>query len=183
MRQRLAELERAETVQRQAVSHPQLATEPPHDPLEAALAPFPDTAKEWLRAHREILSDPRANAALQHFHYVAKEESGEEYSPAYFERLEHHLGLRSAAAPEPDVSNETIAQPAPRRQSGGPVSAPVSRESPSWSSGRPASESRVNLTGQELELAHTLGLSPQEYLEGKKRMLREKQAGLHDHGR
>jgi hypothetical protein len=193
MRERLRQLENAEVLQKQAASHPQLATEPKQDdPLEAAIAPFPDTAKAWLRQHRELLFDPRMNAAMQHYHWIARDEA-EEYSPAYFERLEHHLGLR----PVQDGPNGQVAQmdrspierakqtlnPQPQRQASAPVSAPVSRESPSWSSGRPASETTLKLTPQEAELAATIGITPQQYLEGKKRMLREKGEGYHDHGR
>jgi len=45
-------------------------------------------------------------------------------------------------------------------------------------SGRPASEP-LRLTREEQELARTLGLTDSQYIEGKKRMMAEKAAGLH----
>jgi hypothetical protein len=38
----------------------------------------------------------------------------------------------------------------------------------------------MRLTPEEQQLARTLGLSDSQYMDGKKRMMAEKAAGLHD---
>jgi hypothetical protein len=178
MKQRLAELQRAETVQRQAAAHPQMAQEEQTNPIDALLSRsgLPERAQTWLRAHPEFLTDARKNSALQHHHWTCADEC-EPYSDEYYNKMESLLGLRSAPkmpsrAPEPQ-----------QRQASAPVSAPVSRESPSWSSGRPASESTLKLTAQDRELAAMWNLSEQEYLAAKQRVAREKAAGFHQDGR
>jgi hypothetical protein len=178
MRQRLRELENAEVIQRQA-SHPQMAQEEQANPIDALLANsgLPERAQDWLRAHPEFVTDARKNSALQHHHWTCADEC-EPYSDKYYNKMESLLGLRPPAKPTRTV------EPAPSRQQlPAGVSAPVSREPASWSSGRPLSESTLRLTQQEMDLAATIGITPQQYLEGKRRMMREKSAGLHDDGR
>ena len=96
IKQRLAELERAESVAQQP-DPPQLASEPrPQQisPLEQVLATVPVAARGWLRSHPEYLSDPEKNAEIQHAHLVSVRESGDdEFGPQYYARLEQHLGL------------------------------------------------------------------------------------------
>jgi hypothetical protein len=104
---------------------------------------------------------------------------------SYFSKKEELLGLTQPR----QTNGNGAAQPAPApRQSApapqqarpaSPVSAPPHRDAPSMTTGRSASEP-LRLTAEELSLAATMGISPQQYAEGKKRMLREKAAGLHD---
>jgi hypothetical protein len=189
LRQRLQEMEHAEQLNRQAPQQPQYATEPPpqqqpQDPLEAFLASVPESTANWLRAHPEYMTDQRKNAALQHFHWVARDEAGEEFTPRYIERLEHHLGLRQQSN---GVPKQSITTPAPRyeapprqqhRQSA-PVSAPPSREPASMSTGRPASR-RVPLTAEQVEIAKASGISVEEYERQLIRMNQMKAAGQLD---
>ena len=87
--------------------------------------------------------------------------------------METHLGLRDEAPPQRST------HPAAPRQNRGPaVSAPPTRETLSLSTGRPVSD--VRLSAEERELAATLGLSDNQYAEGKRRMMREKGEGFHD---
>jgi len=103
--------------------------------------------------------------------------TGEEFTERYFDQMEILLGMRSEAptpAPQP-------AAPSPRLQapvaSGPMVSAPPTRDSQSWSSGRPLGETRTRLTAEEMDLAERLGLEPAEYLRQKEKLMRLKQAG------
>jgi hypothetical protein len=143
---RLAELERAESVA-QEPQHPQFANEPQEQqlsPLEQVLATVPEGARGWLRAHPEYLGDPEQTARLQYSHLVAARETGdEEFGPRYYERLEHHLGLRPQR--QPQQQPRPASRPAAQRQTS--VSAPPTRDSVSLSTGRPTS--RVQLTGEE----------------------------------
>ena len=118
IKQRLAELERAENVSQQP-QPPQFASEPQPqiNPLEQVLATVPVAARGWLRNHPQYLTDPEKNAQIQHAHLVAARETGDaEFGPKYYARLEEHLGLRP---PQPQQ-----ARPASRPMPATSVSAP-----------------------------------------------------------
>jgi hypothetical protein len=170
IKDRLAELERAESVA-QEPQHPQFATEqqPQLSPLEQVLATVPEGARGWLRAHPEYLGDPEKTAHLQHAHLVAARETGDQdFGARYYDRLEHHLGLRPQRQPQ---QTRTVSRPVQQRQTS--VSAPPTRDSVSLSTGRPTG--RVQLSGEERELAAMLGLSETDYATEKQRMLRTQQ--------
>jgi hypothetical protein len=174
IKQRLAELEHAEALSRQTIER--AATpfaddpQPQFDPLEQALANVPEQARHWLRNHSEYLTDPEQNAHLQSAHWVARGQTGEEFTPRYFRAVEEHLGLR-------DEHPQRSARVAPRHR-GPAVSAPPTRESISLATGRPMRDTR--LSAEELSLAATIGITPEEYRLGKERMMREKGEGYHD---
>ena len=66
----------------------------------------------------------------------------------------------------------------PRRERGSPsVMAPVSRSSPSWSSGQ-TTPPRTELNAEEIAMAHTSGISPEEYRRHKAKMIQMKAAGV-----
>jgi hypothetical protein len=190
LKQRLQEMENAEQFTREAQHAQQrLASEPaaqrqePQDPLEAFLAKVPEATRNWLRAHPEYMNDPRKNAALQHFHWIAKDETGEEFTPRYIERIEHHLGMRRPqpssngnAAPTP-VQRQSASVSAPARdRMAAPVSAPPTRDVPSMSTGRSQS-GPVRLTADQIEIARGLGISELEYAQQLQKMERMKRAG------
>src|SRR5262245_37609351 len=206
LRQRLQEVERADQLNRQ---QPRYVAEPqqPVDPIEQAIASLPERMKRWYQTHPEFLTDPEKSAQMQYAHWVARREVGEEFTEPYFDRMEQMLGFKQEQRPpqqppqQPQQANyaparnlngdsERMAAPRPaapmnvaRQASAVPVSAPPTRDAPSMTTGRAPSEP-MRLTNEELELARTLKLSPQEYAEGKKRMLREKGEGYHtDAGR
>jgi hypothetical protein len=145
LKQRLAEMERAEAITREAVSHPQFATEPqePQQPTTEeiiAASGLPDRAKAWLRERPEYVTDPVQNARLQKLHAVAEHQAGGEWTPEYFDRMEILLGLKQEASPSgngqvraesrPPVSAPTAPRNAalPRPRMAAPVSAPPTRE-------------------------------------------------------
>src|SRR5262245_7233962 len=204
LRARLQEVERAAELQREAIrQQPRMAAEPqqPVDPIEQAIANLPERMKRWYQTHPELLTDPEKSAQMQYAHWVARREVGEEFTEPYFDRMEQMLGFKQEQRPPqprpqpngngqlpPDHNRQQAAPrnaaPVQRQQyAGPPVSAPPTRDAPSMTTGRAPSEP-MRLTNEELELARTLKLSPQEYAEGKKRMLREKGEGYHtDAGR
>lgn len=177
IQQRLEESQRAEALQRQPAEHPNFATEPQDDPAEQMIARsnLPPRMQHWLRQHPDWVTDATKNARMQKMHHVAEWQAGQAFTDDYINKMESLLGL----APAEPV---TVAAPraAPARQQY--VSAPVHRDTPSFVTGRPQS-SPMQLTAEELELARTLGISSQQYIEGKKRMLSEKAGGLHADGR
>ncbi len=172
IKQRLAELENAESIAQQP-QRPQYAADPQEQlsPLEQVLATVPEGARGWLRAHPEYLGDPEKNAQIRHAHLVAARETGDqEFGPHYYERLEHHLGLRPQR--QPQQQPRAVSRPVQQRQTS--VSAPPTRDSISISTGRPTG-GRVQLSGEEREFAAMLGLSETDYAAEKQRMLRTQQ--------
>jgi hypothetical protein len=122
------------------------------DPVEQQISTMqvPDGAKQWLRGHKEYLTDPRKNAELGHAHYRALDEAGGEGTmgtPRYLEALEDQLGLRQAPSPTPEP------QPAPHPQKRSmPVSAPVSRDVPT-PTGQRQSSNKMTLSPEEVAIA------------------------------
>src|SRR5262249_36992938 len=167
----------------------------PADPVEFVLANsgLPERAKAWLRKHPEYLLDQEKNAELQFHHFKARREA-EEFSDGYYGVLERHLGLSNGQAKQHEnhIPSENVVPPSPPRPSA-PVnvpprnsapqqrtsvsySAPPTREAPSMRTGRPVSY-RAPLSQGELDVAASLGISPQEYAQQKEKMLRLKQSG------
>lgn len=126
---------------------PRKPVEQQQDPVDAGFSNLPEVARNWLKSHREYTTDPRKNARIQALHWDVVDEGHEPYSTAYFESLETHLGLRQPKEKTMDEPTE----PATKRTSA-PVSAPVTREAPSPSTGKPSS-TRVPLSATERETA------------------------------
>jgi hypothetical protein len=162
----------------QETTQPEFAHEPQQS--QDPFAGLPEATGNWLRAHPEYMTDPEKNAALQHFHWVATRETGEQHTPKYFERIEHHLGLRRQP-PQTNGSQRPVATertaPVRRQYSGPPISAPISREVPSLSTGRPQSY-RAPLTRAEVEIARASGITDAEYQTQKERLLRLQASGV-----
>ncbi len=116
----------------------------------------PERAREWLREHRDYVTDPRKNAKLQNMHWEALDAGHKEFSTGYFIEMEKLLGL--IQTPEVEVEVEPKAAAEPRRTT--IVSAPVSREAPSSGSTSPT---RVRLTREQSEMAKLAGITDAEY--------------------
>ena len=190
LKQRLAEVQRAETLARTATQQqPRAATEPPQQAIE-----MPAAVKTWLDAHPQYMdtNDVVAQAEI-HLATVKTLRDGKSWhSPDFLSTLEHHLAFREPQTRPEQVrpaANQPIQPryveaapartPAPQQRPAAPVSAPPTREVPSMTSGR-ALNAPMRLTPEEQQLARTLGLSDNQYMDGKKRMMAEKAAGLHD---
>lgn len=117
----------------------------PSDAFEAHIANVPEAGKTWLRSHREYVTSQRKNIKLQEAVLDAQEAGLQLYTPAFFEAVETSLGLRQAAKKDDD---EVVVEE--RRT---PVSAPVSRDPPSPSTGKAVSQ-RVTLSPEERDTAH-----------------------------
>src|SRR5262249_11763526 len=134
----------------------------------------------------ELATNPEKAAKLQYMHHVARREVGEEFTDPYFDRMESMLGFAPAtngqarpierpSAPAP--AQRRVEQPVRQQQrSTVPMSAPVHREPPSMSTGRPQSF-RAPLTKDELLIAQQCGQTPEQYQMQKERMLRMKASG------
>src|SRR5262249_24406561 len=157
-----------------------LAAEPQPEPqaptLEECIAHLPERVQRWYRSHPDFLTDPEKAAKVQYCHHVARRETGEEITPAYYDRMESMLGLAPSTTGQARPIERPPVAPAPRRtepvrqqqRSAAPVSAPPSREPASFSTGRPISH-RAPLTKEELEIAQASGISADEYQRQKER--------------
>jgi hypothetical protein len=195
---RLAEMNRAETLQRAPpVQHYERVEsrppEPAADPVEAAIAAMPPRVQRWYRTNPELLTNPEFAARVQYCHHVAAREVGQQFTDPYFDRMESLLGFRQQQQPKPS-NNGHAAPAAPRPASAAPaapprngaaprqqqynghVSAPPTRDVPSMASGRPVGR-RVPLTADELQIAKNSGISPEEYSIQKEKMARLRAAG------
>jgi len=206
LKARVAEMQQAEAFVRQQQQAPPKATEPQAPTLEQAIANFPERIKRWYAARPEYFTDPEKVAQLQYTHWVARRETGEEFTDPYFDRMEVLLGFKRAAQPhgngaqrdsiptEPvnvsaspppppprDTAPHTLAPPVRRQVPAAPVSAPPTRDAPSMVSGRPTGEP-LRLTREQQDIARSLGLSDEEYRAGLRRMNSEKAAGFHTDG-
>lgn len=118
------------------------------DPLEAHIAQLPDLAKNWIRSHREYMENQDKNTDLQMAHLKAVKAKITPYTQSYIEFVEEELGLRQKkVTTEEDLGDDP---PEPTRRVS--VSAPVSREVVSPSTGRATSQ-KVTLTAEEREIA------------------------------
>jgi len=142
---------------------------------------FPEVIEKWLSAHPEYLSDRIKNLELMLAHERAVRDGVTALdAPEYLPSIERHLGLVSTVAPEPATpapAEEAPAPPAPQPHQGFAVSAPISRDAPSMTTGRPMGTSAVKLTAEEAAFARSQNISLDEYLKQKIKMTALKRAG------
>jgi hypothetical protein len=198
LKQRLREMEQAETLQQQHTvqHHQRMAAEPqPQQPptFEETIAHLPERVQRWYRGNPEFLTDPEKAAQIQYAHHVARREVGEEGTEPYFARMEVMLGIaprgngQAQHRPGPIESKPTVTAPAPRHEApprqqqrqSAHVSAPPSREPASMSTGRPMTR-RAPLTEAQREAARFSGISEQEYANKLELMERLRSAGQLD---
>src|SRR5262245_42245645 len=190
LRDRLREMEQAETIVREATTAQQQEPQQPQQlTLEQQIAHLPERIQQWCKTDPRLATDPERIAQAQYCHHVARREVGEEFTDNYYDRMEEMLGLREQPKPRPSngqAQHKPIESkppaPAPRaamparQYAGPPVSAPPTRESPSMTTGRPIGH-RAPLTRDELEIAASSGQTPEEYAAQKERLRRLKDSG------
>jgi len=188
LKQRLAEMEAAESLQQEALTQQQrLAKERPQKQQA-----MPAHVQAWIDAHPEFFQDQVKLAELQLATAKCTRDGLGWESPDFVPAVERHLGLRHEAHPNgnghahdsPPMPAPTPPRNPPVRQQhyGGPiVSAPPTREVPSMATGRVPSD--VRLTADEADMARRLKISPEEYQRQKEKMIRLKQAGVIQDGR
>ena len=187
---RLKEMERAEQLNREAAQQPPpQAAEPQQQQqptLEDHIAHLPPRVQGWYRKHPEFATDPERAAQIQYCHHVAAREVGEQFTEPYFDRMEQMLNLAPRANGH-DAQQRFERPPAPaaaprydppvrQQRSAVPMSAPVSRDSPSMATGRPQG-GPVRLTPAQKEAAQFSGVSEAEYARQLVKMERMKASG------
>lgn len=93
------------------------------DPVDSWIESRTPPSRDWLRAHREYVTDHRKSLKLTAAHNDALAEGIAADSDAYFEHVEKFLGLRESPQPQPNGA----AKPAtPTKRPSAPPAAPVS---------------------------------------------------------
>ena len=126
----------------------------PADPIDG-MTHLSVRQRTWLKSHRDAQTEPAKLARLGAAHWDAIEAGHAQDSDGYFQVLEERLGYRKSAPAESEY------EPEPQRRSM-PVSAPVSRDSPSLSTGR-ATPTRVQLTPEQRDAARISNIDDVTY--------------------
>lgn len=95
------------------------------DPVESFISSRTAPTQNWLRSHRDYLTDPKKNAKMQAAHFDAESEGIALDSPQYFEHIERFLGMKKDAgngADQPQSQRRPTAPVAPVTNSGGGMS-------------------------------------------------------------
>jgi hypothetical protein len=143
----------------------------PADQFEASIQAMSEPSKNWLRQHRECITDEVKNAEVLLADKMARRNGLQPDTDGYFKFIEERMGYRQKDEPAEltDDGVEVIdAKPEPRRSS--MPAAPVSRDA--RPNGKP-SASQYRLSKAEVEMAEQLGMSPTEYAKYKIQAERE----------
>lgn len=173
---RLSELKRGRDVMKaqrmQAQTRPQ-APIPPQagaDPVEAFASRLSARSADWVRRNPQYVTDPRLNQKMIAAHNLVVADSVEPDTDEYFERVESVLNLRRAE-PRQEREEDSMSEASqPVQKRAGPPAAPVSRSASTFSGAKP---NVVRLTRQEVETAHELGMTEQEYARNKMLLRKE----------
>lgn len=160
---RMVQLEDGKAVFEARAQEPRPAPQPERaqgDPIDA-MTHLSSRQRDWLKGHRDAQTDPAKLARLGAAHWDALEAGHAQDSDAYFATLEEKLGYRQPAPAAKVVDDDDYVSPEPKHRSM-PVSAPVSRDSPSLSTGR-ATPTRVELTAAQREHARVAGVDDVTY--------------------
>jgi hypothetical protein len=136
---------------------------------------LPNAEKDWLRAHRDYLTDPRKQSALRYADEQVRLAGLQPGMPGYLPEIENTLrSIGSLPKPEePNDEPEVVTHTTDR--SAAIVSAPVSRETQT-STGQRAS-SKVRLSPEEQEFAKIAGITDVEYAKQKQKLAQHKMNG------
>ena len=151
---------------------------------------MPAAVQKWLAENPQYFNDAVAQAKLNLATIKCVREGKTWDDPDFIETIERHLGLKQEARPinghdRPPMTAPTPPRNPPVRQQhygGPPVSAPSTRDVPSFTTGRLQSEP-TRLTANEADLARTLKISPEEYARQKAKMIQLKKMGAIQDGR
>ena len=146
--------------QRQAPPPPRQTGDPVEDFL--ARTGIRGASADWIRAHPEAVQQPNK---LSLAHAAALEDGTKVNSPEYFERVESHMGMRSA---DP-VSEAGEPRPAPRRPT---AAAPPSRPA----NGGQTPAGGIRLTPAQRRAAEISGVTEEKYAENLVRARKQTQS-------
>lgn len=163
----------------------------------------PKTTKDWLKRHPEVVTDSALSQEIRALHNTARRRAGgEEFSENYFRALDDLLGFQPASNGRHLPASEPPKPPYNGRSQPPRPSAPTSQPPPAAPPARPAISLRtgrrqdepIRLTPSQMEIvqinaesfaltgmgkAEAFELAKQSFIDGVKRVAKEKEAGLH----
>ena len=139
------------------------------DQIEAHIDAMPNltsTQRQWLKSHRELMTDNKKNVRLQSAHLDAEDAGIRAGSDEYFKFLEEKLGYRKPEEDEDDMAYdkdnmENLGTGRNMERNAG-TAAPPSRESRSMGSGQP-NNNRITLSPEQREAARNAGIDEVTY--------------------
>lgn len=156
----IREFERAAAVQSQREKAPPVAEQPKTQDFNTTLNAMNllPAERDWFTKHPDALVDAQKRVHLDSAYFAAMDRKLVRGSPEYFDFVEDRLGYKQ---PEPREEQERTPI----------VSAPVSRDSRSASTGKiNGNPNQVTLSPQEREMARNMGLSDIAYAKGKQQL-------------
>lgn len=171
-----------DAIERQIKESPQLQerTVDQGDPIDRMQ--MPQASRDMLKQHRDYLTNPRLNAKLNNAHFDAIDAGHSEHSDAYREFIAIQLGWKEKPQEQQkEQQKEQQTQPNQQQQRMPPVSAPVSRETPSAGNGQRQS-GPVTLTAEQREYARISGITEAEYAKQVKKLQEAKANGQYTGG-
>lgn len=138
-----AEMETRRAAAQRAPEQRQQAT--PQSDFDGYLSRFTDATANWMRQHREWVTDPRKSQRLTAAHHDAMAEGLNADTPEYFEHVEKFIGVRQKAE---DPNTVQVAAHQRRR-----TSAPVAPTQSTGGGMNGSSGNEVRLTKGEVEAA------------------------------
>jgi hypothetical protein len=151
---------------------------------------MPARVEKWLADHPQYL-DPNDHVAQAEIHLATVKcmRDGKTWdAPDFIDTIERHLGVKQPATngraqdmriesrPSPPAPTPTPRAAPPQQRMAVNVSAPPTREVPSYSTGRAPSH-RAPLTADELYIAQQSGQTPEQYQDQKEKLRRMKESG------
>jgi hypothetical protein len=167
-----AKLEQLETAKQNIEQAPKVMLRPASAPdvVEQLAGRLSPRSAAWVREHPDYARDPRLNRKMIRAHEDAMDDGISPDTDAYFEAIETKLNLRTPAVADADIDT------APQRATGGrasaPAAAPVSRSGSGNGSARPRT---MTLTKDMVEMAHSMGMTDQEYAKYRQELIDEGQ--------
>jgi hypothetical protein len=126
--------------------------------------------RDWLKAHMDAFTDPARNNELSVGYQRALKAKLTRGTPEYFKFLEEFMGYSQAEQVNIEDEGDVI------------VSAPVTRENRSNSTGQANTGNKITLTPEQRELARTMGIGDIEYARQVQALARDKKANPDKYG-
>lgn len=164
--EQMAEQQRRQVEQRRQQPQQQQQPRQQGDPFEASIAHFSEASKQWIRAHKDVVTQPGKWNEVIRAHHVAEDNGLDADTAEYFAFIEKKLKLRDDGDDEVQVVTQK-----PRRAI---PAAPVSRDGVIGG----ISNRKVTLTPAEIQTASDLGMSKEDYARFKVKALQD---GKYDH--
>jgi hypothetical protein len=135
--------------------------------------PISAEQKDWFKKHPDVLYDDFKMTKARMAHYDALNRGLTMNTPDYFEVIDVAMGYKQPPKSD-DFIDEEPPNPPPQQ-----FSAPVSRDTVSAATGRPAT-TRITLTAAQREAARDAGVDEVTYARGLMELERRKSAGYYE---